>query len=203
MILKAKTLIWLLLVSTTSWSQITFDGGMFIGLTSNQIDGDGLGGFDHTGAQLGFFASRKFNDSWSGRLELQYIWRGSREPVSDTSSFYRTDLHQISIPVVAVYHFTPKISVEAGLSGDINVITSEENIYGEFEPNPPYRPVVLNSIIGVNYALTEHTIINLRSHYSLTPVRETRIVMRPPGFFNDWIVGSRTVSLSLALYFYF
>ncbi|NVK27540.1 MAG: PorT family protein [Flavobacteriia bacterium] len=198
---RIKVLFWLLLTSTVGWSQ-NFDGGFFAGLTANQIDGDGIGGYDHVGVQFGVFAKRTFSEKWSARLELQYIWRGSREPVSDTSNLYRTDLHQISIPVVAVYHWD-KISVEAGLSGDINIITSEENIYGEFEPDPPYNRFVLNSIIGVNYAVTEKFVLNLRSHYSLTPIRETRIIQRPPGFFNDWISGSHTVTMSLAAYFYF
>lgn len=200
---KLHILVWLLLTSTVGWSQTYFDGGLFVGLTSNQIDGDGIGGFDHTGAQLGFFANRDLGDKWSARIELQYIWRGSREPLSDTSSFYRTDLHQISVPVVAEYHFTPKISVEAGPSLDINVITSEEDIYGDLGPNPPYKPFVLNSIIGVNYAVTERTVINMRSHYSISSIRDVRIIRRQPGLFGDWISGSHTVSLTLAVYFYF
>ncbi|NVK05294.1 MAG: PorT family protein [Flavobacteriia bacterium] len=199
----SNILVWLLLTSSVGWSQTTFNGGFFIGLTSNQIDGDGIGGFDHTGAQGGFFANRDFNDTWSARIELQYIWRGSREKLSDTSSFYRTDLHQISVPIVAEYHFTPKISIEAGPSLDINVITSEEDIYGDLGPDPPYSPFVLNSIIGVNYAITEHTIVNLRSHYSITSIRDVRIVRRAPGLFGDWISGSHTASLTLAVYFYF
>lgn len=196
-------MIWLLLTPAVGWGQTTFNGGLFLGLTSNQIDGDGLGGYNHTGAQLGFFANRDFNETWSARIELQYIWRGSRETVSDTSNFYRTDLHQISVPLIAEYHFTPKISVEAGPSLDINVITTEENIYGDLGPEPPYRPFVLNSILGVNYAITESTIVNFRSHYSLSSVRDVRLIQRPPGVFGDWINGSHTVSLSLAVYFYF
>ncbi len=180
-----------------------FDGGFYAGLTSNQIDGDGLGGFNHTGVTVGFYTERSFGDKWNGRLELAYIWRGSRELESDTSNFYRTDLHQITLPILAEYHFTSKISAEVGLSGDINVIATEENIYGDFEPDPPYADFVLTGLFGVNYAFTESITLNMRTSYSFTELRSTRIIQRPPGVFNDWITGSRAVSLSLAVYFTF
>ncbi len=193
-------MIWLLVASFVSRSQ-SFDGGMYVGLTSNQIDGDGLGGFNHTGVTIGFYTERAFAEKWTGRLELAYIWRGSRELESDTSNFYRTDLHQITLPLLAEYHFTSKISAEIGISGDLNIIATEENIYGDFEPEPPYADASLSGLFGVSYAVTETITIGMRSSYSLTPIRSTRIIQRPPGVFNDWITGSRAVSLSLAVYF--
>lgn len=194
-------LCWLLLVSTTGWSQ-SFSGGFQMGITANQIDGDGLGGYDHIGLQAGFFANRPFGDIWSGQLELMYIWRGAREPVSDTSNLFRADLHQISIPVIAQYNYK-KFVFEGGLSADLNIITRVSDLYGPHEPDPPYYPVVLNSILGVSYKVTESTVVNIRSHYSLSRIKDGRIVYRSPGIFNDWIKGQHSVTMALSVYFYF
>lgn len=201
MIQKAIILIWLLLVSLTARSQY-FSGGFQLGITANQIDGDGLGGYDHIGVQAGFFTNRPLGGKWAGQLELMYIWRGSREPVSDTSSLFKADLHQISIPVIAQYNYK-RFVFEGGLSADINVITKESNLYGDYEPDPPYYPLVLNSILGVSYKLTDATIINLRSHYSLSRIQDGRIVYRGPGLFDDWIKGKHSVTIAMAIYFYF
>lgn len=201
MLRKTALLIGLLLVTLTGKSQ-SFSGGMYFGLTSNQIDGDGLGGFDHTGALLGVFAERPLSGPWKARLELQYIWRGAREPVSDTSRLYRTDLHQISIPVVLGYDYK-KWDFEAGLSGDINVITRTQDLYGYYDANPPYNTFVLNSVLGVGYRASENWVFRMRQNYSLSAVQDVRIVNRPPGILGDWIKGSHTVTLSLAAYYYF
>lgn len=190
-------IIWLLLIPAIARSQ-SFSGGVIGGMTSNQIDGDGLGGFDHTGIQLGFFASRNFSDHWSGRLELQYIWRGSREPDSDTSSFYRTDLHQISLPLVATYSYR-KLRFDAGVSADLNVIAREENLYGAFESEPPFHALNASGLIGVGYAFNSHFQFNIRYSYSLTPLRDVRIVRRSPGIFGDLITGQRASTVSFLL----
>lgn len=197
---KIVILIGLLLVVTTARSQ-SFSGGFQLGVTANQIDGDGLGGYDHIGAQLGFFTHRELSKKWGAQLELMYIWRGSREPVSDTSSLFRADLHQISIPLVAQYTYK-RFLFEGGLSCDINVITRESNAYGSYTPDPPYKPLVLNSILGVSYKLTDKTILSVRSEYSLSRIKDGRLVYRNPGVFNDWIKGQHSVTMAFAIYFY-
>lgn len=196
-----KITLCLLLVCNTVRGQF-FTGGFQTGLTANQIDGDGLGGYNHIGGQFGFFANRELTERWSAQLELMYIWRGAKETVSDTSNLYRADLHQISIPLIAQYAYK-RFVFEGGISADINVITSESTLWGSYTPDPPYSPIVANSILGVSYKLRERILLNVRSHYSLSKIKDGRIVYRSPGIFSDWIKGQHSVTLAFAAYFYF
>lgn len=196
---KRFLLIGLLLLSGWVEAQ-SFSGGLTVGLTSNQVDGDGLGGFDHTGAQFGFYTRRDLSEHWSAQLDLIYLWKGAREPLSDTSNNYRADLHTISLPLLAQYH-TGKWRFEAGFALDFTVLTREQDLYGDFESDPAYRRFAMSGAIGLYYHLTPSFAINSRFYYGFTPLRDGRIVRRPTGWGPDLITGQRAVTWAFGLCF--
>ena len=80
---KISILIFILNLSFLSQAQ-DFKGGVILGLSTSQLSGDHLEGFNKAGLILGAFTSRVFSEKISGKMELIYIQKGSKNPDLDT-----------------------------------------------------------------------------------------------------------------------
>lgn len=95
----------------------SFKGGLVMGLAATQVTGDKLSGYDHPGAQLGFFTELPFGTKKALRMEMYYIQKGSRKNSSSTSlGSYVQRLNYVEVPLF--YSFRPfnKLGFRAGLS---------------------------------------------------------------------------------------
>lgn len=120
--ISAKFLTMLLLVffATTFSGRIYsqgLGGGLTVGLTSSQIDGDQWGGYNFWGYQLGGFAFYDINDRMAIQVEITNSLRGSRE-----AGIGRVALRYIDVPVF--FRFRKEtgrgdLDGEFGLSGNI------------------------------------------------------------------------------------
>jgi hypothetical protein len=180
-----------------------FEGGAFAGLTTSQVNGDGLGGFDIFGPQLGFFTRFKLSDRSSLQLEIAYKQKGAREPVSDTSNFYELRIHYVNLPLLFSYRISQQLSFEIGPALDIYVNSTESDIGGIRNPNQnPFFPVNLVGLSGIIYHLNEHWLVCFRSSFSITPIREGTAGYSP-ALVQIGGVGNRNITLSTALYYSF
>lgn len=171
------------------------------GASANQIDGDGMAGFDLPGFQLFAFTSLPSGQKGHWQMELGYITKGSKEPVSDTSFQYKCILHVIELNILYRYDLGP-IEVEVGVGPDFIALAKEETIYGEFE-GPAFNAVAANAIAGIRYNLNNRWALGFRSHYSFTPIRSGRYLTGRPGLLDLGGGGQRSASLSFGIYYTF
>ena len=108
------------------------DGGIYGGLVSTQMEGDGLSGFDKWGGQFGAYARLPIGDNSDLKLELAFIQKGSRQVPDSTNGFiqYRVNANYIEIPVLYRLRWN-YLSFEMGPALDINVSQVEESQYIE------------------------------------------------------------------------
>ena len=80
-----RSLIIILIVLPAVLSAQRFNGGVLIGLSASQVDGDTYAGFDKVGLQGGVFVNTKFNNAWGAQMELKYNAKGARKKTNESS----------------------------------------------------------------------------------------------------------------------
>ena len=181
-----------------------FEGGLFAGATTTQVNGDGLAGFDMAGFQSGFFTQYRIGSKSLLQLEVAFTQKGAREPESDTSTFYRLRANYINVPLLISYR-VGQLSFEAGPALDILVNAKEEDISGERPTDDRYRlnTFSLVGVAGVNYYFSKRFYINFRSTISVTPMRDGFADVGRPYLLQAGGNGQRNLLLSTALYYSF
>lgn len=190
----------LLLLSTAAFSQ-NFGGGLYIGMSTSQIDGDGLRGFDLPGLNIGAFTDINLNSKSKLQLELAFIQKGARELPSDTSNFYRARLNYIEVPLLYIYRWK-KLSIEIGPAFDLLVSSTEEQNGVEFE-GIEFDSFNLVGIFGVQWHFTENWSVDFRSNTSISPIREGRANTGRPFVLQLGGDGQRNIVLSFAVNYRF
>lgn len=189
-----------------------FKAGLLAGISTSQVDGDSYAGYDKAGLTGGAFVSTRFSPAskWSASFELTYIQKGSRKvPHPDKGDYtdYSLKLNYAEVPLLVRYAFSPsdstgermKFMLEGGL-GFGTLIHSEELLSGAAVPaGTSFQKVDFSLILGINYLLSEHFMLNVRYEYSMMPVRKgatgsyyqnwTNKFLKP-GYYNNLLVFS-------------
>jgi hypothetical protein len=151
-----------------------FRAGAFAGISTSQVSGDNLGGFDKAGLYAGGFVNTALSEKWNLQLEISYIGKGSRPSKSDEEAgfpgVYPT-LNYAEVPVVFIYKAKPKINIEAGLTAGVLVYSREEDIFAERDIQRPYNDFDFSFVIGFDYFFAEKVSINSRLINSFIPIR--------------------------------
>ena len=153
-------------------SSQNFDAGIIAGITSSQISGDNLAGFNKLGAQIGAYINYPLNKTKNLQLGIQYIQKGSKKPYSENSTeTYIFDLHYIEVPLTMNYRIRELIHLEAGLASGYLFTYKEQDEIGELNREKPYS-LSLDLVIGVQYQIKKNIKSNLRYAHSITPIRK-------------------------------
>jgi len=164
-------LVFCCLITKVSFAQ-DFHAGMRFGMSATQVSGDNLSGFDKAGVLAGAFVNRDFSQKISVQMEMIFIQKGSRKPVSTLdNSYYRMRLHYFEVPLLLQFHASKKICIEGGASAGVLVFSREDNQLGDISFTPPFKKMEIASHIGVQFIISEHWAVDLRHSGSLTPVR--------------------------------
>lgn len=160
---------------TVSLNAQKFEGGVFAGLSTSQVDGDALGGFHRAGVNAGAYVALPFNLKWEGQFEIKYIQKGSfkgQNPDIGDYNTYGIKLRYFEMPLLAKYLYKPKISFEGGLA--LGYLTSsKEEFNGDVYPDArPFRKYELSWLMGGNYQLFKKIALNIRYSYSVLPIRK-------------------------------
>lgn len=148
-----------------------FEGGILVGLTASQMDGDMLGGYNKPGLTAGMWVGRSINPKWNYRAELKYTMKGAASSqATDLYSQYRKTLHYLELPVIACYHLSTGLSAEAGLSGAYLAHATLNIGNGTFDATGPMKRYEFNILGGIAYHLSDNFSLNFRFSYSLFPV---------------------------------
>ena len=96
------------LITISSYSQ-SFNGGVILGLSTSQVGGDDLSGFNKAGILTGLYTNKSITYKLNLQLELIYIQKGSHNPnmgTADHNDYQKLDisLSYIEVPFLLQYH---------------------------------------------------------------------------------------------------
>ena len=169
-----------LLLCTVSFSQ-NFSGGIISGVSTSQVSGDELSGFNKIGPKLGLYINRSIK--WYGlQLELQYITKGSKK--NNTQAILNTDsgnltydhnnynlhLEYIGVPIFLFSNIRKNIQLEFGTSFNF-LIKQKEEIDFYLDNSRQVNNLEAAILIGLTYQINDKISLNTRLINSITPIR--------------------------------
>ena len=151
-----------------------FKAGLIGGLSTTQVAGDQLSGFNKAGVIAGGFVSNPVSDKSSLQMEILFIQKGSRKPVQPDkdNEYYVMRLAYFEVPVLFKYQVSSKINVELGLSIGALMFSEEEDQLGLQRHKPAFNKTDFSGIMGFTYPLSDHLFFNLRLSNSIIPIRD-------------------------------
>jgi hypothetical protein len=151
-----------------------FHAGLIAGISTTQVAGDQLSGFNKVGIIAGGFVNAKAGEKTSLQMEILFIQKGSRKPVDtdNNNEFYVMRISYIEVPLLFKWQAAQKFNIEAGPSFGTLVFSEEEREWGVYEPIIPFKKFDLSGNIGLSYLLTDNLDVNVRLSNSVIPIRD-------------------------------
>ena len=163
----------LLFFCNLSYGQ-SFSGGLNMGVTISQVDGDNYGGYHKIMPSGGVYVRNDFNDKWGITSGIIYRPKGSKEVQKNDNNyvvfFYKMNmdyvevpfllnykLKKIGIPGLFSYTFNKDVILDFGLSYNYLIKGTED--FGDGPIPPPIRPFRKYEIAqhaGLTFQLSEH-----------------------------------------------
>ena len=178
-----------------------FHAGVIGGISTTQVAGDQLSGFNKAGLIAGGFVNTPLADKTSLQMEIIFIQKGSRKPVEpdNNNEFYVMRLSYFEVPLLFKWQMTPKLNLEFGPSVGALIFPEEEDQLGIERYKPPFKKIDFSGNIGLSYPLSEKLFVNSRYSNSIIPIRDF-----PTGyafaFFNR---GQYNTVLTFTLFYQF
>lgn len=154
-----------------------FRGGVMAGISTTQIEGDGYGGFNKAGLQLGGYVNTDISEKLIGQFEIIYINKGSKDPANQKTTYYIIRLNYIEIPLLLRYKFK-KFIFEGGLSYGRLVKEEQEDEQGIIlHPGQGrgigiYKKAELAYQLGATYAISDKLFVCWRNSASILPIAD-------------------------------
>lgn len=151
-----------------------FSAGGKIGLSSSQVSGDDLSGFNKAGLTGGLFSSVLFSKKWTAQFELLFIQKGSKyigHPDLGDLNYYRLQLNYMEVPVLLQFHYK-NFTFEAGPGFSYLIHYKEEDVSGDITGYRPFNKYELSYNLGINYLIIHHLGVNFRYSNSISSIRD-------------------------------
>ena len=191
-----------ILTTTNSHAQ-SFGGGLIAGMSTSQVAGDMLGGFNKIGLLAGAYTSLKIKENLKLQFEIVYIEKGSRNPNMHehnhpNSERIEINLSYIEMPLTVNLQQTENLGVELGIISAFNISATWNRPYEKniLAPNPQYKKYDLGVCAGINYHITDNIILNTRISNSIIPIRP-----HVSGATNNWNKGQYNTVLSFTIHY--
>ncbi len=134
----------LTLWSVESFSQ-QFKAGLLAGISTSQVSGDQMGGFNKIGLKMGASLNHPINLATRGQLEMYYIDKGS----NDQNSNFKIDLSYIETSW-SIQKTAKGFIYEGGLLMGILIDGKTYDIYGYEDPTKdPFYKYDIGAKIGI------------------------------------------------------
>jgi len=165
-------LIFFLLFSINVHAQ-NFDGGLILGLSTSQISGDHLGGFNKAGLLVGGFVNLQLSNTLKGQMEMTFIQKGSNNPKMNKNSITDISLSYVEVPLLLKYQQSSTITIEGGVETAFLISSSDNDIYGQLSNNKTreFNTTDIGVFIGVDYSINPRLVLNSRISNSILPIR--------------------------------
>ena len=154
-----------------------FGGGVILGLSTSQVGGDNLAGFNKAGLLAGAFANTPISELLSFQMEITYLQKGSNNPNINNSehpNYLKEDISSsyIEVPLLLQYHQSNKMKIEGGvqlaylINGYYNDLNGEIPIYSV----DPFIEYDFGLLLGIDYKYSENISLNTRLSNSILPI---------------------------------
>jgi len=154
-----------------------FGGGIILGISTTQVGGDDLAGFNKAGLLVGAFANKSISELLSFQMEMTFTQKGSNNPKmndAEHSNYLKEDISSsyIEVPLLLQYHQSNKLKIEGGLqlayliNGYYNDINGEIPIYSV----NPFIEYDFGLVIGMDYTFSNRLSLNTRLSNSILPI---------------------------------
>lgn len=183
-----------------------FDFGYFLGPSSSQMSGDGLGGFDKFGGTAGLSLRANISDRSNLLLSMGFISKGSRAPLDTlTRNVFAYRLNYIQIPLTWQIHWNHKIGVHLSPYAAYLVhqsVMSNKYSYtlSEYGGQPAFNDWDFGINAGVGFVLSYNTSLVFEYGQSVVPIRPNPAQANQFSYYERGNYNS-TVSLMLLHYF--
>ena len=176
MLKKFTTLLFCGFISISIQGQ-NFGGGMLVGISSSQVGGDNLAGFNKAGLLVGAFANTSISELLSFQMEMTFIQKGSNNPkMNDVEhpNYRKEDITSsyIEVPLILQYHQSSKLKIEGGvllaylINGYYNDLNGKIPIYTV----NPFIQYDFGVLLGINYKYSKNISFNSRVSNSILPL---------------------------------
>ena len=163
----------LLFIPIASFAQ-GFGGGLYGGVSTTQVSGDGIGGFNKVGGWGGAFTDYRFTPRSTLQFEISFIQKGSRQTptVKNNGVLYVNNQNILEIPVLYRWYGIKNMSIEVGTQVGYLISTIERNNNGEILGQIPHRKFEWSGAAGLSYYFWKNRIeVNMRYSNSIMPVK--------------------------------
>ena len=184
-----------------------FGGGIILGLSTSQVGGDDLGGFNKAGLLAGVFANKSISPLLSFQMEMTYIQKGSNNPKMNDyehKNVGRPDisLSYIEVPLLLQYKQSEALEIEGGLLSAYLIDGYYNDLTGVM-PNEinPFISYDVGLFLGLDYKYSDNISLNTRICNSVLPIGSEDY--SHPTTYNSNRKGKYNSVLSFALHYNF
>jgi hypothetical protein len=151
-----------------------FKGGLSLGVSATQVDGESQAGYNKLGFIVGGFVRRDFTNKVGGQFELKYIDKGSHKSANPEMGDYiawTIKLKYIEMPFLITYTLKETYTFQVGIGAayliKFNYNDGSGNMNGSYVP---YRHFDYSSYFGFKYKISNHFSASVRYSYSIISV---------------------------------
>ena len=150
-----------------------FGGGLILGLSTSQVSGDNLGGFNKAGLLAGGFVHLQLSKTLKGQMEMTFIQKGSNNTNMNENTYSDISLSYVEIPLLLKYQQSSTIAIEGGIETAFLISASDNDIYGQISANSTeeFNTTDISIFIGMDYSINPRLILNSRISNSILPIR--------------------------------
>lgn len=153
-----------------------FSGGILLGVSGSQIDGDVQGGYKKGGLIIGAYVSKPLSEKSNFKIESYYIGKGAVKTIKVSPSYsyqeFNTSLHYIEMPFLYHYKLLPKFDVSIGLAPSYIFASKLVEMGYEIDKNfYSMRTFDVQPIAEAGFYLTDNIVANIRYSHSVINIR--------------------------------
>ena len=146
-----------------------FNAGILSGLSTTQVSGDNLAGYNKAGLIIGGFVNRDIAQSLALQIEMMYIQKGSSNPKVE-NLIAEINLEYIEIPLTLVLKSSEKINFDFGIHISALIDGYYKDIYGILENQIEFNDYEFGAVVGIAYKLNEKMSLCTRLSNSIIPI---------------------------------
>lgn len=169
--MKKKILfIFIILISWNVKSQ-NFNGGLIGGISTSQVSGDNLSGYNKAGLFLGLFSEFPVSSITNLKMEMNFIQKGSKNPKMNKNGIPDISTSYLEVPISFNYNQNELLSIESGIQTAFILSSKDNDINGSVNSDPPFDKTDISAFIGMYYHYSKKISLNTRFGNSILPIR--------------------------------
>ena len=159
-----------ILSSINSQAQ-NFGGGLITGVSTSQVAGDMLGGFNKIGFIFGVYTDSRVKENMSLQYEITYIEKGSKNPDIHKNNIAEITLSYVEMALSFKLKQKENLGFEFGLLPALLIKSAMNDYSSNIDIDPKFANYDFGVFSGINYHLSDNIILNTRISNSIVPVR--------------------------------